>query len=102
MNSFQKEALNNAFDDLNRAGYFAKQNWACCNSCGTAEIPDKNAKKYVFYHAQDKMDLNRTESCYLAWNGNGKEIIKIFNKHKIKTEWNNKKDTRIKIDLRGI
>jgi hypothetical protein len=92
-----KENLNKAFRDLRKHGYFARQNFLCCQSCGWAEVPDNKSDKVVFYHTQDNDDLQRSGSCHLAWSGNGQEIVEIFHKHGITVEWDNSLNTRMKI-----
>lgn len=33
-----KQKMNNAFAELRKAGYVAKQNFMCCQGCGWAKI----------------------------------------------------------------
>ena len=61
--------INNAFKELRKRGYFARQNFMCCQTCGWAGVPDNKADKAVFYHAQDKEHLEKTGKLYLAWAG---------------------------------
>ena len=91
--------LNAAFRELRKLGYKAEQNFWCCQSCAWHALTDEEAKKVVFYHKQDGVDLKETKSCYLAWAGNGKEIVKVLKKHGIKVEWNGREATRMKIDI---
>ena len=42
--------LSMAFAKLRKQGYFAKQNFMCCQSCGWAELSDEQAQKAVFYN----------------------------------------------------
>jgi hypothetical protein len=51
--------LTKAFAELRKNGYFAKQNFLCCQSCGWAELSEKEAEKVVFYHNQDYRDLKK-------------------------------------------
>jgi len=88
-----------AFRDLRKHGYFAKQNHECCQTCGWAAVPEDKSNKVVFYHAQDAQDLKSRGSCYLAWAGNGKEIVDILKAHNLKVEWDGTNDERIKIAL---
>ena len=96
-----KKLLDEAFVKLRILGYFAEQNWKCCQSCGWAAIPDHCAKKAVFYHAQDadaiKKGMIDKKGLYIAWDGNGKEIVQVFNSVGLKTSWEGSKDTRILI-----
>jgi hypothetical protein len=51
--------LTKAFAELRKNGYFAKQNFLCCQSCGWAALSDEEAKNAVFYHNQDYRDLKK-------------------------------------------
>ena len=92
----QYSRLNEAFKDLRKAGYFAKQHFTCCQSCAWAEIPEEKSDKVVFYHQQDA-DHKADDEMYIGWNGDGKEICDIFAKHSIDTEWDGDNNTRIEI-----
>jgi hypothetical protein len=91
-----KSAITKAFAALRKAGYFAKQNWQCCQSCGFAAVPEGKTQ-IVFYHAQDRTTLNEQGKCYLSWSGDGKEITKILNENGVETEWDGNDNTRILI-----
>lgn len=95
----KKEVLNLCFRDLRKLGYTAKQNWKCCQSCGWSAISYKQARKAVFYHGQDKWNLEHDGYCYLCWAGKGAEIVKVFTDRGIKVEWDGSKNTRIKLYL---
>ena len=88
--------LNEAFKDLRKAGYFARQNFLCCQSCAWAEIPEEKSDKVVFYHRQDAAGKDDNEM-YLGWSGDGNEICNIFSKHRIDTEWDGDSSNRILI-----
>lgn len=94
-----KSKLTAAFKDLRKAGYFARQNFLCCQSCGWAAMTEEQSNKAVFYHGQDNDDLKETGTCYLVWSGDGKEIVAILKKHGVKVEWEGSEDKRIKIDI---
>lgn len=94
-----KANLNNAFKALRKAGYFARQNFLCCQNCGWSAVPDGQDEKVVFYHKQDADDLKESGTCHLAWSGDGKEIVKILNDNGVKTEWEGSENKRIKIDI---
>ena len=64
-----KAKLTVAFRALRRAGYFARQRWQCCMSCGFAAVPE-GKDKVVFYHAQDSQRMYEG-AVYLAWAGDG-------------------------------
>lgn len=89
--------LTNAFKELRKLGYFARQNWKCCQTCGWAEVPDDRSDRAVFYHAQDKATLDKQDYCYLAWDGDGQEIVAVLEKHNLIVNWNGSENTRIKV-----
>lgn len=97
MNKLQRVRLDNAFDELTKIGYFAKQNHTCCNTCGWAEIPA--GQKAVFYHNQSADDLRKDSECYLNWDGNASEIMAVFNKYGISTSWDGSSETKIFISV---
>lgn len=80
-----KSNLNKAFAALRKAGYFARQNFTCCQSCGWAAVPEKNGEKAVFYHNQDNHSKLRGQSFHLAWAGDQEEICRILNENGVKT-----------------
>lgn len=86
-----------AFNSLRKKGYFCKMNHTCCQTCGWAEIPEGNDRKVVFYHAQDAERLKETGDVYLAWAGNGYEIVKAIEETGLQVEWDGKGDSRIKV-----
>ena len=96
MDTSIKNKITAAFRALRKAGYVAKQNWQCCQSCGCAALPD-GAEKYVFYHAQDNERLKNTGACHLAWNGDGTEIATILQDAGLKVNWNGSHDQRMEI-----
>ena len=91
-----QEKLTLAFKDLRKLGYFARQNFTCCQTCGWAEVP-QGRDKVVFYHAQDKANLDKRGNCYLAWEGNGEEIVTTLQNRGLVVEWNGDENTRIKV-----
>ena len=88
--------LNEAFKDLRKSGYFARQNFMCCQSCAWSAIPEEKEDKVVFYHQQDAARKEDNE-IYVGWSGNGKEICDVFANHLIDTEWDGNESTRILI-----
>ena len=76
----KKVNLNQAFKELRKLGYFARQNFLCCQSCAWAAVP-MDAKKVVFYHRQDTEELNKTGECYLAWSGDRDEIAEVLERN---------------------
>jgi len=96
------ENLTKTFKDLRKKGYFARQNFTCCQSCGWAEVPEEYSNKAVFYHAQDKESMKRNGDLYLAWSGNGREIVEIFEKNGFFVDWNGENNTRILVKTKQI
>ena len=90
-----KKKLTAAFRKLQKAGYFARQNFWCCQSCASEAIPEEYSEKYVFYHRQDNECLEERTECYLAWDGDGKEIVQILQDAGLYVEWNGDSHTRI-------
>jgi hypothetical protein len=86
--------ITEAFKELRKLGYFARQNFWCCQSCAWAAVPD-GKDKVVFYHQQDKERLQKTGECHLAWSGDGQEICQVLNRHGITTEWDGTEHKRI-------
>lgn len=76
----KKENLNKAFRELRKLGYFARQDFYCCQSCGWAAIP-MDAKKVVFYHHQDAAELKKNDECYLSWTGDRDEIAEVLERN---------------------
>ena len=93
----RNEKITHAFKLLRKLGYFARQNFQCCQSCAWSAIPDEKSEKAVFYHRQDGQDLERRGECYLSWSGNGYEIVSVLTQADLKCEWNGDPSTRIKI-----
>ena len=60
--------LDRAFEALRRAHVVAEQDFACCNTCGHAEIEGgQDDLGYVFFHQQDTDDLVESGSTYLSY-----------------------------------
>jgi hypothetical protein len=97
---YDRRGLNKAFKELSKMGYFAKKNYLCCQGCAVASMDEEQAEKYVFYHNQDNFDLTHAGFAYLAWSGNGNEIVDVLIKHGVTTIWNGSDTQRIKITLK--
>lgn len=76
----KKANLNQAFKELRKLGYFARQNFKCCQSCAWAAVP-MDAKRVVFYHKQGADQLNETGECCLAWSGERDEIAEVLERN---------------------
>jgi len=90
-------SLTKAFNALRKKGYFARQNFLCCQSCGWAAVPEEKADKVVFFHNQDNADKKRGRPFNLAWAGDGQEICQILSENGVETEWNGDEHVRIKV-----
>jgi len=88
--------LREAFKDLRKAGYFARQNFHFNQSCAWSNIPKEKSNKVVFYHQQDAA-YKENDEMHVGWAGDGKEICDIFSKHRIDTEWDGTSNARILI-----
>jgi hypothetical protein len=91
--------LTKAFDELRKHGYFAKEDFWCCQTCGWAAIPDEQADKAVFYHNQDTERLQETGELYLCWSGDGQEIKTILEAEGLTVEWDGTDNTRILVKV---
>jgi serine/threonine protein phosphatase PrpC len=100
--------VDNAFSKLRAAGYFAEQNFYCCQSCAWSAIPEDASNKVVFYHAQDDeyawFNTNTMEESnillnklYLAWAGDCNEIRSILESEGLTVDHNGSEDKRIVI-----
>ncbi len=84
-----------AFKSLRKGGYFARQNFMCCQSCGWASVPEGKEAKVVFYHRQDAECLKAGRPLYLAWSGDGNQICTTLREHGMEVEWDGTSGTRI-------
>ena len=89
--------IDDAFAALRAQGFFAKAHHTCCQSCGTAEIPEDKEDAYVFYHMQDADYLKADGICYLAWGGRGQTICTALREEGLEVDWDGSEHTRIKV-----
>jgi hypothetical protein len=89
-----KTSLNNAFAVLRKRGYFAKQNWQCCQTCGVDAVPD-DVTDYVFYHGQAALMMEERGAVHLSWGGDGNEIVKVFRDNGLDVDWDGSDGQRI-------
>ena len=116
----EKALFNDAFRELRKLGYIAKQNFCCCQGCGWSALskslekslsPDqiKNAS-IVFYHAQDNEAwlINRPRQktnslqrvIWLAWGNEARDasdIVAVLKKHGLNAVWDGSADSRIAV-----
>lgn len=89
--------LTKAFAELRKNGYFAKQNFWCCQSCGWASLTDEQAKRAVFYHNQDHRGLKDGDDLYLCWSGDGHFISRTLERFGMRVNWNGDSSERIMV-----
>jgi hypothetical protein len=89
--------LTKAFAELRDKGYFARQNFLCCQTCAWDAVPDELAERVVFYHNQDYYDFKEGGTLYLAWAGDGELIVSILKKWGMEINWNGSETQRIGI-----
>ncbi|MDO5077175.1 hypothetical protein [Corynebacterium sp.] len=104
--------ITQAFAELEELGVIAKENFACCQTCGHDEIllqvrDPQQWKGYVFFHQQDAEDIFETGEGALAFGhapgGTDLDIAELINgtilpvlhKHHITATWNGSPRTRI-------
>jgi hypothetical protein len=108
--------INKAFNKLLDFNIAAKKDWACCQSCGHAEMDEylntfnKNyrtgslkLKNYIFFHDQDRDCLNSGGYTYLAYDLDEeakKIVVKVFKDCGLNPEWDGNQNKRIKITER--
>lgn len=103
-NKTDKQVFNDVFKDLRKQGFIARQNYACCQSCGWAQVEDdydvNDDSNIVFYHGQDADSFENGELknlIHLAWQGNGDLIKETFEKYGFNVDWNGSEHKRIAI-----
>lgn len=107
------DKLDEAFAELDRHGIVARQHFACCQTCGHAEITyeikatqkHRPVQGYVFFHWQDTESAVRSDYLYLAYGSvSGKEsesqqiadnIVAALKRAGLDAEWNGSIRARI-------
>lgn len=106
------DKLTKAFKELSSNGIVAKENFTCCQTCGSSEISDYAEKQdygYVFYHQQDTERAVEGGGVYLSYGHIGlakksmkeltEQIMKTLEKNELKVIWNGQTNTRMLIEL---
>ena len=100
-----RDKVDMAFEKLNEMGYFAEQDFWCCQTCAWNDIDDEDLEKVVFYHNQDNDSWGGTDELvrglYLSWSGDADEIIGVLNDCGLRTRWSGEVNSRIKILAEG-
>jgi hypothetical protein len=121
------DRLESAFAELEAAGIVSRMNFACCGTCGQAEIGNEVAdgrspRGYVFFHMQDAARLVDDDAPnlffdYGAWTSDGApfpdqasyegaavavghEIVRTLEAAGLRVEWNG--DLRRRIRVRDL
>lgn len=110
MFSTDKKAISAIFREFRKAGFAARQNFTCCQTCGWAEITDKYDLKEdsnaVFYHNQDNDAFNKKgnleSKLHLAWNGDGIKLKEIIERYGYHVEWDGTENQRIAIVPKNV
>ena len=117
------DRLDAAFEELERQGIVARQNFTCCSTCGHYEIGDeiKDAKKerkkraapvsgYAFYHMQDTESAVAGGGIYIKYDtlkddrekkiAVGQKIVEALTAAGLKTEWDGDPNTGVYVRLK--
>lgn len=112
------DRLDQAFVSLEQTGIICRQDFTCCNTCGSAEIVDEMEESklvgvavrgYAFYHSQDTERVADGDGLYLSYGADedsedatvqvGEEIVKSLQQHGLTTDWNGSADRRIYVNI---
>lgn len=118
------DRLDRAFERLEQAGVVARQDFACCQNCGHAEIGDeieetralRPVRGYTFFHHQDTERAVDGGPLYLAYGavppegtskeawieaeaGIGREIVAALEAEGLRPAWNGERTKRIQVGL---
>lgn len=94
-----RDRIKAAYKALRAKGYFCRSSFMCCGTCGWAAIPDERKDKSLFYHRQDARDIDTDGGCYLAWSGDGREIVAALIDAGLKVTWDGNPATRIWVEI---
>ncbi|GGO01570.1 DUF6891 domain-containing protein [Micromonospora parathelypteridis] len=106
------DRLTAAFRTLSAAGLVAREDFACCQNCGVAEIGDevprgRTARGYAFYHRQDAERGVDGSGVYLTYGlfgqpatvDVGEEIAAALRAEGLTVHWDGHTGTRIRVAL---
>lgn len=88
-----RKLLRKAFTKLRDKGFFARQNFARCPTCGWDAVP-KGIDTVAFYHEQDSRDIPYGH-VYICWDGDGRGIADTFKNAGLKVQWDGDQWKRI-------
>ncbi|MEU8086101.1 hypothetical protein AB0B57_21140 [Micromonospora sp. NPDC049101] len=106
------DRLTAAFRTLSTAGVVARENFSCCQTCGTteigAEIPQgRTARGYAFYHQQDAENGVDDSGVHVAYGlfgqpttaDIGAEVVAALRAEGLTVHWDGSTGTRIRVSL---
>jgi uncharacterized protein DUF6891 len=108
------DRLDRTFAALEQTGIVARQNFACCMSCGFTEIGDEIRDRaatqgFVFYHGQDTERAADGGGVYLAYGALaggdaaaqaiGRRVVDALVAEGLQPAWNGSVETRIALPL---
>jgi hypothetical protein len=112
------DRLDAAFAALEAQGIMSRQNYSCCQTCGTGEIyaemkaaeqSGKPVQGYSFFHVQDTESAVEGGGVFLSYGGYAKgdqptmtvadKIVSTLADHGLKTDWDGKLETRIFVEM---
>ena len=108
------DRLDEAFEALNEMGIVARQNFSCCQNCGTTEIwaevaNTEGAVGFVFYHFQDTEYAVQGHGLYLSYGSVertpaasrviGRRIVDTLRLVGLPSDWNGRLSQRIFIPM---
>jgi hypothetical protein len=106
------DRLTDAFRALDAARIVAREDFACCQNCGTGEIggevlSDFPARGYVFYHYQDAERAVGGGELWLAWGRFeaspdaelGAEIVAALRAQGLTVDWDGEPGMRIRVPM---
>lgn len=91
-----------AFRTLRKQGYVAKQNYWCCNGCGTSALAQEygaDCEKWLFYNKQAGDRLRAGKQFRLTWGGNGWQIAYALREQGLEVDWNGEDSQTIGVSL---
>jgi hypothetical protein len=101
-----------AFAELNDTDIVARENFACCQTCGLAEIGGEvsdaaAARGYAFYHQQDAESAVESGSLHIAYGLFGKpptpeignEVAEVLRRHGLDVYWDGSVTRRIMVRM---
>ena len=111
------DRLDSAFDALEESGIVARQNFACCQNCGHAEIWDeveqlsskRDIRGYTFFHMQDTESAVEGHGLCLAYGATtdsddeavqiGHEVTRALRSAGLHPQWDGQLSKRISLPL---